>query len=227
MQFNKRSLPGAASRTAVALLCAWLTFGLAAVTEAQSGRRVPKRPTTTEPLPPKESEPPVEESKPKDDKPQIPILVVKDVPNMSTSTILANNVVQACLKRLSESLSVKPRSGKDMNRKQASDAAKATTDTYAVLIQLEIDYVYSRSRDNMGYVDPRALYIRYEVFSPATGKTKTSGNVYQRNRGPGGVPMPVPNTGIGAEYALIEAGRETADRVLAAIGVAPPPERRF
>lgn len=225
MQFNKRSLPGAASRAAVLLLCALLIIGLAATAEAQSGRRVPKRPTTTEPLPSKESEPPVEESKPKDDKPQIPILVVKDVPNMSTSTILANNVVQACLKRLSEALSVKPRSGKDMNRKQASDSAKATTDTYAVLIQLEIDYVYSRSRDNMGYVDPRALYIRYEVFSPATGKTKTSGNVYQRNRGPGGVP--VPNTGLGAEYALIEAGRETADRVLAAIGVAPPPERRF
>lgn len=227
MRFTKLSPPVAASRSISLLVCALLILSLATLAEGQSGRRIPKRPSTTEPPPPKESEPPVEESKPKDGAPQIPILVVKDVPNMHGSTIIANNIVQACLKRLSESLAVKPRSGKDMNRKQASDAAKATTDTYAVLIQIEIDYAYHRSRDEMGYVDPRAYYIRYELFSPQTGKTKTSGSVYQRNRSISGVPLPVPGTGVGAEYALIEAGRETADRVLAAIGLATPPDRRF
>lgn len=222
MQFKKRSLHAVSL-----LLCVLLISGITGIAQAQSGRRVPKRPTSPEPLPPKESEPPIEQPQPKDDKPQIPILVVKDVPNINISTMIADNVMLACLKRLGESLSVKPRSGRDMNRKQASDAAKGTTDTYAVVIQLEIDHAYQRTRDNMGYVDPRALYVRYEVFSPSTGKTKTSGSVYQRNRGPGGVPMPVPNTGLGAEHALMYAGREAADRILAAIGLALPPERRF
>lgn len=222
MRFRKRL----SSRAICLLLCALLLSGAASVAQAQSGRRIPKRPPS-EPLPTKETEPPIEESKPKDDKPQIPIVVTKDVPNVTISTVLVSRIMQACMKRLGESLSIKPVAARDMNRKQASDAAKASADSYALLIQLEIDYASGRSRDQMGYVNARDLYIRYELFSPATGKTKTSGQVYQRYRAVGGVPVPVPNSELAAEYALIEAGRETADRVIDAIGLPAPAERRF
>ena len=77
-----------------------------------------------------------------------------------------------------------------------------------------------------GGVPPQYLYVRYELYTPGTGKTKSSGNVYQRGaRGPGGMPVPLPRSNGSAEYLLRNCGREMADRVMDAISVARPPDR--
>jgi hypothetical protein len=212
------------------LVCAALLMSAAEVAQAQSGRRIPKRPTSPDPLPPKSEEPPIEPSKPKDEKPRIPVVVAKDTRFSTGSTYWYDVAVQACLKRLSESASVEPRASREMNRKQASDLAKGSTDTYVVLLEFEVDPSYSsRTQDTMGQIDPRYIYINFTVFTPGTGKVKKSGNVYPVNRGIGGLPIPgrVPNSTAGAEYMMQQAGRETADRVLDAIGAALPAERRY
>ena len=108
-----------------------------------------------------------------------------------------------------------------MNRKQAIDIAKASSDTYVVWFELEVDMAY-RDRSGMGSVPPQYLTVRFELYTPTTGKTKTSGQIYQRPQGPGGLPIPGPGTGGSAVYSLGYAGREMADRVLATLGVARP-----
>jgi hypothetical protein len=133
----------------------------------------------------------------------------------------SNIVMDGFMERIQTSNAVKARTGRDMNRKEASDYAKSSADTYVVLIQLDVDPAYS-NRDRMGYVDPASLYVDYVVFTPGTGKTKSSGHVYQRRGVTGGSPLPgpMPRTTAGAEYSLRYAGRETADRVLDALGLA-------
>ena len=56
MHHTKHSAP---TRAVVLLVGALVILNLAATAFAQSGRRIPKRPTTSDPTQPKESEPPV------------------------------------------------------------------------------------------------------------------------------------------------------------------------
>jgi hypothetical protein len=108
-----------------------------------------------------------------------------------------------------------------MNRKEAIDLAKKSSDTYVVWFELEVDMAYS-DRSGIGAVPPQYLMVRFEVYTPTTGKTKTSGRVYQRPQGPGGIPIPGPGTSGSAVYSLGYAGREMADRVLDSLGIARP-----
>jgi hypothetical protein len=228
MRQDDFSRPGAAARALSLLICALLIMAAAGFAPAQSGRKVPRRPSSPDPLPPKPSEPPIEEAKPKDDKPQTTILVSFDRDNLSSSSHWIGTVVQECMGRLKDSRAVTVTAGREMNRKQASDTAKATTDTYVVWIELQVDPAY-RGRMNTGYTDPRYLYVSYTLFSPGTGKTKSSGNVYPYNRAVGGIPLPgrIPNSSASAEYALRQAGRDTADRVLENLNLPRPPDKPF
>lgn len=200
--------------------CALFALGAAGLAGGQSGRRVPKKPESPDPRPSAQPEPPVAPAEPKDEKPRTPILVVKNLPFAGTSAMPSNIVMDGFMERMQNSNAVKVRPGRDMNRKEASDYAKSSGDTYVVLIQLDLDPAYS-SRDRMGYVDPSSLYVDYVVFTPGTGKTKSSGHVYQRRGAAGRSPLPgpTPRTTAGAEYSLRYAGRETADRVLDALGL--------
>jgi hypothetical protein len=98
-----------------------------------------------------------------------------------------------------------------MSRKEASDYAKASEDTYVVWIQLEVDAAYT-DRSGIGPVNPYSLYVDYVVFAPGTGKSKASGHVYQRNRRLGGTPLP--RTTGAAEYSLRDAGEEMGEFIL-------------
>jgi hypothetical protein len=120
---------------------------------------------------------------------------------------------------------VKPIAGAEMNRKEAIDIAKASTDTYVLWFELDVDAIDAGR--TMGSVPPQYLYVNYAVFTPGTGKTRTSGHVYQRQRGPAGMPLPVPGpqTGSSADYSLQYAGREMADRLLDALSVSHPTDR--
>jgi hypothetical protein len=203
----------------VLVFCAVFVLTAASLVDAQSGRRIPKKSTLPDPLPPAQSEPPIKLPEQKDVKPQTPVLVVKFLPYMNTSGMVGNIVMDGFMERMQASNQVKVRPGKDMNRKEASDYAKSSPDTYVVLLQLEVDSAYSR--DTVGYVDPYSLYVNYIIYTPGTGKSKANGNVYQRRGAIGGLPLPGPTqrTGTAAEYSLRYAGREAADRVLSALGL--------
>jgi hypothetical protein len=226
MQHKKATLCRTHSLT-TAMLCISLLFVMtvASVSQAQSGRRPPKQPTSPDPLPPKQEEPPIKPSTPDQKSTSgIPVKVGWYLQNMNTSSIYARVVEDGCLDRLSQSNSVKASPTKELNRKEAIDIAKGSTDTYVLWFELEVDVAESGSA-GLGGVQPQYLYVRYEVFTPGTGKTKTSGHVYQRPRGPGGVPIPLPRTNGSAEYLLRNCGREMADRLLDTLSVARPPDR--
>jgi hypothetical protein len=210
-------------RAAAAMfVCVLLLLSAAPISQAQSGRRPPKQPTAPDPLPPKAEEPPIKPSSDQNSAPKIPIKVVWHLTNISSATIYSRTVQEACLERLSQSASIKATTvGDELNRKQAIDMAKGSADTYVLWFELDVDASYT-DRGGIGSVPPQYLTVKFEVYTPATGKTKTSGTIYQRPRGPGGIPMPGPGTSGSATYSLGYAGREMADRVFDTLSVARP-----
>lgn len=207
------------------LLCA-LFLAIASLTaEAQSGRRPPKQPTSPDPKPQSQPEPPIQAPTPAQTFPRLPILVVKNLPNVGTSSIYSNIALDGCLEELKQSPSVEVSSSKDKTRKEASDYAKASNDTYVALIQLEQERVDTEHPSVMVTGgDPRTLVVSYILFTPGTGKIKTSGRIYQGTTR-GGVGQPVPNTRGIVDYELRRCGRDAADRILDVLNL-PRPQRR-
>ena len=220
---NRSSSVRSSLRSIVAIAVFVLIFANSApISQAQSGRRPPKRPTSPDPLPPKQEEPPIKPSSEQDSSSKIPVKVVWQLSHIGSSTIYSRTVQESCLERLSQSGSVRPSTASDeKNRKEAIDIAKASTDTYVLWFELEVDMGY-RDRSGIGNIPPQYLAVRFEVYTPQTGKTKTSGRVYQRPQGPGGLPIPGTGTSGSAIYSLAYAGREMADRVFDTLGVARP-----
>ncbi|HSE37779.1 MAG TPA: hypothetical protein VLG74_10785 [Blastocatellia bacterium] len=205
-----------------AAVCILLLLSSVPISEAQSGRRPPKQPSSPDPLQPKPEEPPIKPTSDNNSAPKIPIKVVWNHSYISSSTIYSRTVQEACLERLSQSGSVRATTASDeMNRKEAIDLAKASTDTYVLWFELEPDSAYN-NRGGIGSVPPQYLNVRFEVYTPATGKTKTGGHIYQRPQGPGGLPLPGPGTSGSAIYSLGYAGREMADLALDALGISRP-----
>ena len=208
------------TRVLPAVLLVVLAAVLPASIDAQSGRKLPKSTTKTEtppPPPPKEGAEDTSTSSAPD---ATPVTVEYGVRDLSSNGIAERIVLDGILKRLADVRSLKPSgSGQDINRKQASDLAKNSKDAYVLWFELGNDRAgFQSSGSSSDYV--QNLYVDYVIFSPGTGKPKSSGHVYQRqNAGVGGVPPGVPRTTMGtAEYTLYYAGRETADRLLDALG---------
>ncbi len=203
-----------------------LLLSIGSLTQAQSGRRPSTQPKSPDPLPPKQDEPPFKQPSDKPSKPQTPVRVIWHLSNITSPTFYLQIVQDGCLQRLLESDLVKATTGAELNRKQASDIAKASADTYVLWFELDVDAI-DAGRAPLGSVPAQYLYVNYVVFTPVTGKTRTSGHVYQRPRGPAGIPLPVPGpqTGSSAEYSLKYAGREMADRLLDALSLSHPPDR--
>lgn len=234
MKHQSDMLPG---RFLSLLLGALFILAAASAINAQSGRKIPKRQPNSDPPLSAPSEPPVAppaeprptEQKPADqsNKEAIPVLVAKYKPNINSSTIYTNLVIDGFMARMASVKAVKAQAGnRELNRKQASDAAKASANTYVVWIELLVDTVDTEhAQSSIGYVNPNYLYVDYVVFAPGTGKSKTSGHVYQRRGRIGGVNLPgqTPGTVGAAEYALRRAGEETADRVLDTLDLLAPP----
>jgi hypothetical protein len=202
------------------LVCIVLAAALSSFALAQSGRKPPQQPKSPDPLPQKQDEPPIVQPSNKPSSSQIPVKVIWYLPNIGTSSIYSEIVEDGCLERLSQSNAVKAIAGREMNRKEAIDAAKASADSYVLWFELDVDAIDAQR--TMGSVPPQYLYVKYEVFTPGTGKTRTSGHVYQRGRATPGVPLPGPQTGSTADYSLRYAGREMADRLLDALSLSHP-----
>jgi len=213
--YHQRSL----SHFTVAAL--FVVIVASAGTQAQSGRRAPKGTKTVPTVSgPKEVEkPPVPV---KDDRIPLALAIEELDPFSGIPYILAGTIRDTCAVRLTASAAVKVEIvGRGMNRSEAVKRAKAEKETYVVWLQIESD-VFDRNRT--GIDPPESLYLRYTVFSPVTGKTKTSGRTSQVYRGGGGVLGRIPSSrgsSIYSEYALKEAAREVAEQVLEAFSINP------
>jgi hypothetical protein len=202
-----------------AFLCLSLLVFCASVATAQSGRRLPKlSPKPQEKTPPKEATPEEDKpARPQNKEPLLQLTVVYQQASVMSPHFLTQAVMQGCLDRLQKSTDLKPQYGSEMNRKEASDIAKNSQNTYVLWLQLETD---SFGPDT-GRNSPQSYYVNYVLFTPGTGKGKTSGNVYQRQSGLGSIPR----GDITGEYTLRRAGRDLADRVLGALNLPIPPDR--
>ena len=213
----------ASARRAFVLLA--LAFAMSAgAAHAQSGRRLPNR--SDSPATPPSSAPttPVEQPAPaRPDKAKQQLLVTKYL-NNSFSNYYSDLVTRACLDRLKEAAYASVSLGREMNRKEASDFAKNTTDTHV----LWIEWDYNTMGGSQSDPSQTDSYINFSVFIPGTGKIKTSGRVhpgdYRNRAGVGGVgiPLPIPNSAAALEFILKESGREIADRVIASLNIGRP-----
>ncbi|MGI9165277.1 MAG: hypothetical protein ACR2G5_02635 [Pyrinomonadaceae bacterium] len=208
----------AASLAAIAVF-AIVAFCAGTLT-AQSGRRVPK----SKSAPPPEPQSVPAETKPAEKaKPTLSLIVGinRDLSFLNIPSYFSDSVLRACVDRLDDYPSVEvdvaPR---DVNRGEAAKRAKAEKEAYVVWLNLREDSMSDGGRSNFS-----DIYIQYVVFTPQTAKVATSGQTYQQSFRSGGV-IGLPRTsGAASEYALKQAAREAAERILAAIKSHTPGDR--
>jgi len=203
-------------RIQAAILAAIAIFVLVALSAgtltAQSGRRVPK----SKSAPPPEPQSVPAETKPAEKaKPTLSFIVgiYRDFGFGNIPSYFSDSVLRACADRLDDAPSVKvdiaPR---DVNRGEAVKQAKAEKEAYVVWMQLRADSMNAGQGSSLS-----EIYIEYVVFTPTTAKVATSGRTYQQAYRSGGV-IGLPRTSsVTSEYALKQAAREAAERILAAV----------
>jgi hypothetical protein len=227
------------------ILC--ILLGLAGEVRAQSGRRT-KRSEPTRPAPTKEAEPPAEEqpppepARPEPVEPKYHLIVSADTSNVSNNRNITSYILGNCVQHLKETPLLSVTVGNDINRRKASERAKAEKEAYVVWLEFEGDNFSGSSRIS-------DYYVTYIIYTPGTGKVKNQGRVNLRQQyqnvptvGVGGiaVPLPVPlppgttlpgQNPSGARYpleqSLQQAGRETGDRIMSVFDIATVPGRRF
>jgi hypothetical protein len=197
-----------------------IVFASALVTQAQSGRRSNGGGTTTTTAP-SVSGPKTMEKKP--EKPaRLQLLVGIDNRDITSNIpyYVTDTVIDNCVRRLGDASDVVVTSaGRGMNRAEAVKRAKEETVRYVVWLQIGSELADSGKQPSKNSVDE--LYVSYTILEPGTAKFKQSGRshhqIYQTGRG--GVSTPNKNSPLYSEYALKQAARETAERVLAAFEI--------
>jgi hypothetical protein len=204
-------------RRTVAIIA--ILFAGAIVNHAQSGRR--SSGGTTTPTAPSVSGPKTIEKKP-EKPPRLQLLVGVDNrdPISNIPYYVPDTVIDNCVRRLGDASDVIVTSaGRGLNRAEAIKRAKEETVRYVVLLQIGSELADSGRPQSSNSVDE--LYVSYIIFEPGTAKTKQSGRshhqIYQTGRG--GVSAPTKNSPLYSEYALKQAARETAERILAAFEI--------
>ena len=216
--------------SAALIFCAILMFSVCHPVQAQSGRRTPKRASVpVSPTPPAEAEtpePPVKSTAPKVE-PQLSLIVATDKLGLSIGIplYLHDAAINGFIERLRQSLALSMTLDDKLNRREASDLAKAKKEVHVVWVQLEGETFDADAA--MGRVNQRDMVVSYILFVQGTGKIKTQGRVYQRPYR-GVLSRRMPRGRSAAEYQLYEAGREAAERVMEALlrSTAPPPVER-
>jgi len=183
---------------------------------AQSGRRGTTKPTVT-------TAPSVDGSKAvekKAEQPKIQAMVgidgrgaFRNIPSYLYDTVLDN-----CIRRLGEAEVVFPTSGgSGMNRSDAVKAARQETVRYVVLLEIGSEFADAGREPST----QDELYVAYTIFEPETAKVKHAGRAHQHiyQTGPGGISLPSKNSPVYSEYALRQAAREAADKILAAFDI--------
>jgi hypothetical protein len=201
-----------------AFLSIAILFACAAGNFAQSGRRSNGGTTTTAPS---VSGPKTVEKKP-DKPPKLQLLVgidnrdpMSNIPYYITDTVIDN-----CVRRLGDASEVQVTSaGRGMNRADAIKRAKEETVRYVVWLQIGSELADSGKQPTKNSVDE--LYVSYAILEPGTAKFKQSGRSHHQiyQSGKGGVSSTSRNGPMYSEYALRQAARETAERVLEAFAI--------
>jgi hypothetical protein len=200
--------------TALILLATLLIW--VGLVQAQSGRRSTTTPTTTAPS--VSGPKPVEKPAPKP--PRLQLLVgIETQMFIGTPYYLGDTVIDNCVRRLGDAADVNVTAAqKVMNRAEAVRAAKDEKERFVVWLQIQSDSFDSGRQSKNG---PDELYVSYIIFEPVTGKIKQSGRshqqIYKTSRG--GVSTSGRNSALYSEYALKQAARETAERVLSAFDI--------
>jgi hypothetical protein len=224
------------------VVCIYILVLSTDLAQAQSGRRgqapPPPAQPVIEPSTPKQTAKPPEADSPApipEKEPEVlaRLLVTVDDNKFDNLGNLANVVVSTCSERLRQASALSVAKEKPLNRKEASDKAKAEEQHHVVWLHLQVDQ-FNNSRN----VNLQDFQVEYIVFSPKDGKIKTQGKVYLRPYQPkvgiGGIgvplPIPVPNSPVGVpgqssplQHSLEQAGVETADRIMQAFKVSPSP----
>lgn len=205
------------------LICAAIIAASALMANAQSGRRSGGGSTNTAPS---VSGPKGVEKKPQK-APALQLLVAIDDPPLFTNVpyYVADTILDNCLRRLAEAKDVMPSSaGRGVSRNAAIEKAKEEKNRYVVWLQIGSDAVDSGRRSTSG---PDELYVSYIILEPETAKSRQSGrahhSVYKVGRG--GVTAPAKNSPLYSEYALKQAARETAEKILEAFNITLRDER--
>jgi hypothetical protein len=190
----------------------------AVISHAQSGRRSSGGTTTTAPS---VSGPKAVEKKP-EKPPRLQLLIGIDNrdPSSNIPYYVTDTVIDNCVRRLGDASDVVVTSaGRGMNRAEAVKRAKEETVRYVVWLQIGSELADSGRQQSKNSMDE--LYVSYSILEPGTAKFKQSGRshhqIYQNGRG--GVSSPTKNSPLYSEYALKQAARETAERILLAFEI--------
>lgn len=212
---NMSTLPNRQACLLIAIL-----FACASVNHAQSGRRSTDGTTTTAPS---VSGPKTVEKKP-DKPPKLQLLVGIDNrdPRSNIPYYVTDTVIDNCVRRLGDAADVIVTSaGHGMSRSDAIKRAKEETVRYVVWLQIGSELADSGKQPSKNSVDE--LYVTYTILEPGTAKFKQTGRshhqIYQTGRGGVSAPTSSRNNPTYSEYALKQAARETAERVLEAFDI--------
>ena len=216
-------------RGVVALCCCALLICAAATTgRAQAGRRISKPREDPPVSKPEPSPTPTPEKQ--TETPKISIIVGSEQPTSMSFSLSAGELLQSVvMQRLHDSKSLNITSAGRIGRGEANKRAKNEKEgTYVVWFTLE-----GSGFDPMGRSTRlEDLYVQYIILEPVTGKTKARGNVYLRSGSSGSIggvgigrrlPQCYPQAVYNADFALIEAGIETANRIINSFALPNPP----
>lgn len=200
------------SQSLLILVLLLVTCGTA---DAQSGRRGSGKPTTTTPSASGEKE--VEAKPQKAARLRLFVGIDPGGAFSNTPYYLADTVLDECMRRLGEAADVLVTPGGRLTRGEAAKAAKAEKESYVVWLQLGNDLAGTSSSNG-----PTELWVNYALLEPGTAKTKHMGRTYHSiyKAGNTGVSGPTSRQSpIYSEYAVKQAAREAADKILEALDI--------
>ncbi len=210
-----------------------MSFGVFGI-NAQSGRR----PVPT-PIPNKTPEPETKRDEAVDQK----IAVKKAAHSMIISSEIPLELMQTfdfpdawyrwINERLANSKDVEAQYGGQSNRKQATEKAKLTDESYVLFVQLSEDPFRQPQYGRPTAID-RGVRISYFLLSPQTGKPKLQGiaildPIVLRSKA-NTIKRTLCYPGMtDSNYLLLEASFQVADRILGGLGAAIPKQdcKRF
>jgi len=132
---------------------------------------------------------------------------------------LSDTVLENCLARLAEVNEVVATApGKHITRGDAAKMAKDETNRYVVLLQITDGLAGSSPQTRSGASE---LYVTYLILEPGTGKVKQSGRAHKSIYPSGnvGVSGPARQSPVYSDYAIKQAARETAEKILEAFDI--------
>lgn len=213
------------ARVASLVCCALFVVAFTLSAQAQSGRRQPK-PENLPPVPTPTPEPtPKHKAEPLK---RTPLLVLADNSlSVYTTSVTQQIVMDSFMRRLHESDAFDIGSdSKSVSRATAIKRAKEEKDHFVAWLAVRADT--SAGDPVSAGSDPSNYHIEFAVYEPVTGKSLGSGFVYLRPVYGGlgglgsGVPRCYPAT-YTSDYPFILGAIDTANRVMSALSVAPPP----